>query len=258
MTPTRSMAYVAPVRLITWDERPEQRDTGLRDDDVWPEYNLHGDVFDDWWGPLLDELPAFQFSLVDETSGEVLAEGHTGPLAWDGDDGSLPDGIDAALRQVVTARRDGTAVDTLCAFAAKVSPAARGRGLSAKVLEGMGELARRNGLRRLIAPVRPSWKHRYPLAPIDRYMTWRRDDGRLLDPWMRVHERLGARVAAPAPTSLRITAPVADWEAWTGLAFPESGAYVFPDGLAPVAIDRKDDVGAYWEPNVWMVHPELS
>ena len=38
------------------------------------------------------------------------------------------------------------------------------------------------------------------------------------------------------------------------MAFPESGDYVFPRGLATVAIDREADVGRYWEPNVWMVH----
>jgi hypothetical protein len=29
---------------------------------------------------------------------------------------------------------------------------------------------------------------------------------------------------------------------------------VFPAGLAPVLIDRAQDVGTYWEPNVWIVH----
>ena len=122
----------------------------------------------------------------------------------------------------------------------------------------MRELAERHGLRRLIAPVRPSWKERYPLAPIERYITWRREDGQLLDPWMRLHERLGARVATALPHSMRITGTVQEWESWTGLAFPESGAYVFPHGLAPVAIDRESDVGIYWEPNVWMIHPEVA
>jgi hypothetical protein len=42
------------------------------------------------------------------------------------------------------------------------------------------------------------------------------------------------------------------------MAFPESGDYVFPEGLAPVRIDRSADHGAYWEPNVWMVHPDLT
>ena len=38
--------------------------------------------------------------------------------------------------------------------------------------------------------MRPSWKERYPLVSIERYAGWRRADGLLFDPWMRVHERL--------------------------------------------------------------------
>jgi hypothetical protein len=110
----------------------------------------------------------------------------------------------------------------------------------------------------MVAPVRPSWKERYPLASIDRYIQWRREDGELLDPWMRVHERLGARVATPLPKSLRITGTVGEWETWTGMIFPESGDYVFPEGLALLHIDMADDRGSYWEPNVWIVHLDLD
>jgi hypothetical protein len=106
----------------------------------------------------------------------------------------------------------------------------------------------------LIAPVRPSWKERYPLVPIDRYAAWRRADGLLFDPWMRVHERLGASVLKVEPRSLQITGTVAEWEEWTELSYPESGDYWFPSGLATVAIDRDADSGRYWEPNVWMRH----
>jgi hypothetical protein len=74
---------------------------------------------------------------------------------------------------------------------------------------------------------------------------------------MRVHERLGARVAVPLPHSLQITGTVDEWETWTAMSFPESGEYVFPEGLAPVVIDTSQDRGRYWEPNVWMVHPDL-
>jgi hypothetical protein len=57
---------------------------------------------------------------------------------------------------------------------------------------------------------------------------------------------------------LRITGTVEEWESWTAMAFPETGDYVFPEGLAPVHIDRSSDQGLYWEPNVWMVHPDLE
>src|SRR5438046_6245629 len=118
----------------------------------------------------------------------------------------------------------------------------------------MGQIARRHSLASLIAPVRPTLKERYPLAPIERYAEWRRPDGLLFDPWMRVHERLGAAVLKPEPRSLRITGTVSEWEGWTAMAFPESGEYWFPHGLAPLKIDREQDEGAYWEPNIWMRH----
>jgi hypothetical protein len=70
-----------------------------------------------------------------------------------------------------------------------------------------------------------------------------------------VHERLGAEILGVCPGSLLVTGTVAEWEEWTGLAFPDSGAYVVEDALVPVEIDRDEDVGRYVEPNVWMRHP---
>lgn len=253
------MSGAAPVlELHTAAERPDLWERGIPSADVWPEYNLHGDVLNQWWGHLDEELADYQFVLYDAGADVIVAEGHTAPLWWDGDDATLPKSFDAALVEAFRLAREGAEVNSLCALAAESPRHSRGSGLAVRLLEAMIQLARRHALIRLIAPVRPSWKERYPLAPIERYITWRRSDGQLLDPWMRVHERLGARVATPLPHSLRITGMVAEWEAWTGMAFPESGEYVFPEGLALLSVDRDHDLGSYWEPNVWMVHPELD
>jgi hypothetical protein len=225
---------------------------------VWPEYNLHGDILNRWWGLLEEELADYQFVLYDETDDVVVAEGHTGPMWWDAADVTLPEGIDAAIESIFERVRAGGELNTLCALAAETPREGRQRGLAARLLEAMQTIGRQHGLTHFVAPVRPSWKERYPLTPIDRYVTWRRPDGELFDPWMRVHERLGARVATPLPHSLRITGTVAEWERWTGLAFPDSGDYVFPEGLATVGIDTLADTGRYWEPNVWMIHPDLQ
>ncbi|WP_203786359.1 hypothetical protein [Paractinoplanes rishiriensis] len=239
-------------------ERPDLWQRGIPSADVWPEYNLHGDVLNRWWGHLDEELADYQFVLYDEAEDAVVAEGHTGPLWWDGADGTLPDGIDPALEQIFQHARAKEPVNALCALAAESPRSGRGRGLARQLLEAMRGIAERQGLTHLIAPVRPATKDRYPLTPIERYVYWRRPDGQHFDPWMRIHERLGARVATPLPQSLRITGTVAEWESWTQMAFPESGDYVFPDGLAPVHIDREADLGAYWEPNVWMIHPDVA
>ena len=73
----------------------------------------------------------------------VLAEGHTGPLGWDGEDATLPDGIDDALRRVVAERRAGRAGRH--AVRARRRGLARARasaGWPRELLGGMRELAR--------------------------------------------------------------------------------------------------------------------
>jgi GNAT superfamily N-acetyltransferase len=191
----------------------------------------------------------FQFHLLDEAD-EILARARCIPLRWDGTIGDLPAGIDGAIARGF----DEGDANVLCALVIMVPRDVQSRGLSRAALEAMSGIARSHGFRSLIAPVRPSWKERYPLVPIEEYAAWRRGDGLLFDPWMRVHERLGATVLKPEPRSLRITGTVSEWESWTGMAFPASGDHWFPQGLTTVAIDREADRGRYWEPNVWMHH----
>jgi hypothetical protein len=222
--------------------------------EIWPEYNLHGDVMNRYWGRLTDELPDFQFVLYDDADDQVLAEGHTIPCRWDGTTAGLGPGIDHAIAGGFSLHETGGVPNALCALAAEVLPGQRRRGLSAVVVRAMARLAAGAGLSHLVAPVRPSWKGRYPLAPIERYVRWTTADGEAFDPWIRVHVRMGGEILAPIPRSLRITGSVADWESWTELAYPESGDYVFPHGLATVAIDCEADTGSYWEPNVWIAH----
>ena len=241
---------IGGVEIATVGERPELAERAYElTRDTLPEYNHHGDVLNRYWPRLDGERPDFQFQLVGDDD-EILARAHSIPLRWDGTVADLPAGIDGAIARGF----DDGGANVLCALLAMVPPALQGRGLSAHALRAMAQVARRHGLSSLIAPVRPSWKERYPLVPIERYARWRREDGLLLDPWMRVHERLGARILRPEPRSLRITGSLPEWERWTQMRFPESGEYWFPGGLATVRIDRDEAAGSYWEPNVWMHH----
>jgi len=89
---------------------------------------------------------------------------------------------------------------------------------------------------------------------MEEYLGWRRADGQLFDPWLRVHERLGGEILGVCPGSLVVEGTVAEWEEWTSMAFPDSGSYVVGGALVPVEIDCGKDVGRYVEPNVWMRH----
>jgi hypothetical protein len=238
------------VRSFSVAERPDLAEPAWElTRDVLPEYNNHGDVLNRYWGRLTEELPEFQFHLVGD-DGEILARARSLPVRWDGSVDDLPAGIDGAIARGF----DEGGANALCALVIMIPRTLQGRGLSSGAVSAMLDLAKRFGLGSLIAPVRPSRKERYPLVPIERYAGWRRADGLLFDPWMRVHERLGAAVLKPEPRSLRITGAVAEWEGWTGMSFPESGDYWFPGGLATLTVDREADQGSYWEPNVWMRH----
>jgi hypothetical protein len=235
---------------VTVADRPDLSEKAWQcTSDLLPEYNNHGDILDQYWPRLTEELPEYQFHLVGDDE-QILARVRSVPLHWDGTIEGLPPGIDGALIRGFEEREP----NVLCALLVAVPRGVQRRGMSTSALVAMSDIARRHGFGSLVAPVRPSVKERYPLVPIERYATWRQPDGSLFDPWMRVHERLGARVLKPEQRSLRITSTVADWEGWTGLAFPESGAYWFPGGLATVDIDRSADRGRYFEPNVWMHH----
>ena len=238
------------MKIVTVSERPDLTERAFeRTYDTLREYNKHGEVLNRYWGRLTEERPEFQFHLVDDAD-RILARARALPLRWDASIQDLPTGIDGAIARGF----DEGGANVLCALLIQVPRDVQGRGLSRVAVEEMLELARRHDLAALIAPVRPSWKERYPLVPIERYAGWRRADGLLFDPWMRVHERLGAAVLKPEPRSLRITGTLREWEHWTEMAFPESGDYWFPGGLAPVTISRDADRGTYWEPNVWMRH----
>jgi len=238
------------MRAVTVRERPDLAETAWeRTKDVLPEYNNHGDVLNVYWPRLTEELADFQFHLVDAADG-ILARARTIPVRWDGTIDDLPAGIDGAIARGF---EEGGA-NVLCALVIMVPGDLQGRGLSTVAVESMRDLAQSHGLESLIAPVRPNWKERYPFVPIDRYAAWRRPDGLPFDPWLRVHARLGATVLRPEPESLRITGTIGEWAEWTGMAFPESGEYWFPRGLAPLTIDLDADRGSYWEPNVWMRH----
>jgi hypothetical protein len=222
--------------------------------EVWPEYNRHGDGLRPYWYRLADVFPEFQFALCDDTENEPLAAGFAIPFAWDGTAEGLPAGIDGLIADGFTLNEAGGEPNSLSALAVEIPAENQGRRLSTIMLETMADIARAHGLPHLVAPVRPTWKERYPLTPIEQYARWTNDDGLPFDPWLRIHARLGADVLATDERSLRITGAVAEWEAWVGMRFPESGAYVFPHGLAPVEIDREADEGRYWEPNVWVRH----
>jgi GNAT superfamily N-acetyltransferase len=219
----------------------------------WPEFIFHDSLVSEYLERVETYFPFYDVLLLDQ--GAVVAGGWGVPLAWDGTVDGLPEGgYDGAMVAAVTGYEESVQPDTLCLMAAAVRSDRQGSGLAGQALMALRDRAASTGLQRVIAPVRPSLKPRYPLTPMAHFARWMREDGLHRDPWIRTHQRLGATVLGPAADSMIITGTVADWEAWTTMAFPESGQYVVPDALELVEINVERDFGRYSETNLWMQH----
>jgi hypothetical protein len=242
--------------LVTVAERPDLQGEMLGlGASPWPVFLNHGAVVAALWRFLYELAPDYQFALLDKHTGSLAAMGNCIPIRWDRDPQTLPDGgIDAVLQDGVVCLREGATPTAVSALMIVVSPAQLGQGISRDAVMAMTEVVRRHGLADLVAPVRPTEKHRYPLIPMERYMRWRRDDGLPFDPWIRVHERVGGEILRSASAAMRVTGSVAEWERWTGMDLPQSGTYVVPGALVPIEIDRERDIGEYLEPACWIRH----
>ncbi|WP_406362717.1 hypothetical protein OID55_36310 [Streptomyces sp. NBC_00715] len=219
----------------------------------FPEFTSADRLVKEYIGRVREWFAGLDLMVMDEHEAPVGA-GWGVPIHWDGLTGTLPTGYTQALVRAVEGREQGVEANTLVICGAVVTPSLKGRGLAGETLKALRRTAEEAGLVQVIAPVRPTMKAQYPLTPIEAFMRWSREDGMALDPWIRTHQRLGAEILAAAPASQTMTGTVAEWEQWTGMAFPESGDYVIPVGLSLLRVDRSADRGVYREPNIWMRH----
>lgn len=247
-------ASVSDLTIYTYEQRPTLETRGDDLNKLWPDFIHHNAAAARYYPAMFEHFGAFQLYWVDADD-TTAAAGYAIPLAWDGTPDGLPAGWDDALARGIEGHAAGDPPTTLCSLMACVAPDYLGRGLGTQIMRAMCDRARESGFATLIAPVRPTLKSAYPRMTMAQYLQWRRTDGSFFDPWLRVHQHLGAEVLGIAEHSLTISGTVAQWEAWTGLTFPESGEYIVPGALVPVAVDCEADTGTYREPNVWMAHP---
>ena len=223
--------------------------------EVWPEFMLHDEVANENWHELFDRFPDYQFALYDTEHHRAAGMGNSFPLRWNDSLENLPEGgWDWAFQEAVRNHKQGMQPNFHCAIQIVVRPEYRSQRLSMPMVQAVRAVTKSKGLRALIIPLRPSEKHRYPLTSLDDYITWKAEDGLPLDAWLRVHARAGARIIKVCHKSKLIRGTRLEWEQWTGIKFPQSGEYIVPGALDPIAMDVEKDQGIYLEPNVWIVH----
>lgn len=245
---TSDVTLVSTTGQTDLDEQAEDLFSGS-----WPEFIFH----DIGVKPFLRRRAAYfadwDFYALDSQR-RLVGAGYGVPLRWDGTLENLPEGYTDALGRSVAEHESEVEPNTLVIMGAMVRTDESGKGWAGLVLQALRTDAVDRGLESVIAPVRPTLKHRYPLTDIETFAAWTRADGLPFDPWVRTHARLGATILRCAPTSQTMTGTVAEWESWTGMALPSSGDYVIPQGLSVLRLNRAEDIGVYHEPNIWMRH----
>src|SRR6266567_4492727 len=238
-------------------DRPDLPSTYGEGEDLWPRFMYEDPI----GGAVLRRQPHGLPRIRDGRCGYGGARpdrstSAVGPVHLGGyPDVDLPvDGWDGVIRRAALDRQLGRRGNLVSALEITIRPDLQGCGLSAIMLDTMRRNATKLGFESLVAPVRPTAKHRHPHMPIAEYAAWSRADGLPYDPWLRVHVRAGGRIVGVCHRAMVIPGTLAEWRSWTGLPFDTSGLVVVPDALVPVHCDTVHEHAAYVEPAVWVHH----
>jgi GNAT superfamily N-acetyltransferase len=236
-------------------DRPDLIDRVYEVDASWPEFMSADPVMNAFFGRVAATFPHLCAVAVDG-SGAVAATARAMAFALDVPGrGALPDGgLDRVTIWAFDDLLAGREPDIASAVEILVGQTHRGTGLSHRMVAALRDAARDAGFTRLVAPVRPNGKHRYPNLPMADYIMMVRDDGLPADPWLRVHARAGGTIRQVAPASMVMAGSLAQWRHWTGLPFDRTGDVIVPEALVPVHCDAEHDHAVYVEPNVWVEH----
>lgn len=248
MTPDQDGADGLTVTTLA--ERPHLLDAFYDLGTTWPEFMTHDPTGNEFYARA--EVFADFILVATAADDSLVARVCSIPFRLDG--APLPDeGWDGAIRKGIRCRDLGETPDTVSAIEIAIAEGSQGQGLSSVLLEAMRANVRRHGIRRFVAPVRPTGRTDVH-QPMADYARRTRDDGLPVDPWLRVHVRAGGTIEKVAPTSMVIAADVERWRQWTGLPFDADGPVEVPGALVPVTCDVTHGVASYVEPNVWVRH----
>lgn len=189
-----------------------------------------------------------------DKDGNALAAGWGVPISWTGNASDLPKSFADSLRRALECLDSDLESSCFVICGGVVHPKFKGSGVAQELILALKETANKYGLHKVIAPLRPTLKHLYPLMTIEDYSNWVREDGLPWDPWLRLHVRLGAQIIGVEPNAQTMQNTIEQWESYASIKMPVSGQYIIPKGMTPLSIDTEENIGTYTEPNIWVSH----
>ncbi len=150
------------------------------------------------------------------------------------------------VENAAVCQRQGGA-NMLGALAISVPAIYRSNGYARMMIKALLDLAQREGLGGLIAPVRPSLKSRHPDISIYDYITWTDATAARMIPGSAAILP-GGRLVRPCERSMVVHEHVGFWESWSRQKFETSGQYLLEGALVPIEIDLDRNFGRYKSP----------
>ena len=219
---------------------------------TWSKMILSSTILKKYWQKLYEYFPEYQLILKDGKS--IIGYASLLPFHWDMPLNELPDkGWDWLLEQGVRGFEAALRPNYLGGLLIGVDKAYRGKGLSNLIIGKAKEKLIGENLQSLVIPIRPTWKDQYPETPMEEYSQWKKE-GKIFDPWIRTHVSAGAKIIKVCNESMRIEAPIQEWEDWTGKKIEKSGQYPIEGALSLVNFSTVENKGLYAEPNVWIYY----
>ncbi|MEZ5929899.1 MAG: hypothetical protein R3C55_15640 [Parvularculaceae bacterium] len=203
---------------------------------------------------ILTRFSDFHFFILDSDTGEAAAVNVNVPLCWDKMPSDLPT-YNGLLERCLVESRAGKHPTALVGILGAVAPKYQGHGISNLLLTATSKILHEHAISSYLSPVRPSNKQLYPNFSFDEFLSWRTDDGDLVDPWLNHFIRIGAQRLGVAYDAITMTAPLTKWTEWTGMLFPVTGDYVIPGGHRLLRVDREKGVATYAEDHLWFDIP---
>lgn len=150
--------------VVTSNERPDLAGAAASAfRERWPEFIFHDEIPPQYMPRVEAYFGHFDILLLSDD--QVAAGGWGVPIVWDGTPAGLPSGYRSALVAAVEDHEHGRTPTAFSFMAAAVAQDFDKQGLAARVLEALASRATAAGLAHVVAPLRPTWKHRYPNDP---------------------------------------------------------------------------------------------
>ena len=241
-------------RVVSFKERPDLYD--IQEEicgKAFPTFLYYSEIAANTWEKMIDYYREYQLLLL--YNDKVVSVFNCMPMNLDIPDEELPEeAFNWGLEKGIEDFESGKEINAALGVQIIIPSEYQGKGISSITVGEIKKMCVKMGIKKLIIPIRPTLKSKYPLNDIDNYIKWKNEEGLPFDPWLRVHVKQKGKIIRTCKKAVEIKGTIKQWETWTKMKFPESGLYVVEGALCPVKINTENNLGIYIEPNVWVTY----